>query len=135
MGEALILDTSALLAVLFDEPRGADMLALMVDSGSLAMSTVNLCETLILAADRRQVEVAEVLERIQAFDIEQVAPDGEMAALAAMARLNLPLNFGDCFAYALAKSRDQPLLTLDADFARTDVKLADARKRKRPRKT
>jgi ribonuclease VapC len=128
---ALILDTSALLAVLFNEPRGAEMLSVMQASDSLAMSTVNLCETYVLAADRRGIEVTEVAEHIDAFAIEQVPPDEQTAILAAIARLSLPLNFGDCFAYALAKLRAQPLLSLDADFARTDVKLALPVRRKK----
>jgi ribonuclease VapC len=130
----VILDTSALLAVLFGEPRGAEMTEIMQSSRALAMSTVNLCETLVVAADRRRVAVADVADLVQGFAIEQVPPDEQTATLAAIARLSLPLNFGDCFAYALAKIRDQPLLTLDTDFARTDVELAETRKRNRPRK-
>ncbi len=68
--------------------------------------------------------MAHVARLIEPFAIEYIAPDSMMAAAAAAARLRLPLNFGDCFAYALAKLRDEPLLTLDRDFARTDVQLA-----------
>ena len=51
-----------------------------------------------------------------------VPPTAEQAETAALARPRYALNLGDCFAYALAKQEDCPLLTLDRDFRRTDVK-------------
>jgi uncharacterized protein with PIN domain len=50
-----------------------------------------------------------------------VAPSPRQAEIAAVARLRFPLNLGDCFAYALARDEDCPLLTLDRDFRRTDI--------------
>ena len=110
------------------------MAALMQRADTVAMSTINLCETLVLAADRYEVDVATVAGLLAPFAIEQVAPDVETATLAAIARLRHPLNLGDCFAYALARLRNEPLLTLDEDFARTDVKLVPYSTPKRPGK-
>ena len=55
------------------------------------------------------------------MDIRFIPPDREQAELAAEARLRFPLNFGDCFAYALARSTGLPPLTLDSDFRALDV--------------
>ena len=49
-----------------------------------------------------------------------VPPDAEQARTAARARLDFPLNLGDCFAYALADAEDDVILTLDADFQKAD---------------
>lgn len=119
----MIVDTSALLAVLFAEAHAPAIAAVLGVTQPLVMSTVNLCEVLVLAADRKAVSVAEVTELLMPFAIDYVAPDTLTTAVAATARLRLPLNFGDCFAYALAKTRNEPLLTLDSDFARTDAAL------------
>jgi len=126
----VIVDTSALLAVLFKEPRADEVLTAMSAASSLVMSTVNLCETLVLAADRKKIGVGAAMSLIDSFDLEQVAPDTQTAALAAVARLSLPLNFGDCFVYALAKLRNEPVLTLDRDFAKTDLVLVLAPRRR-----
>jgi hypothetical protein len=55
--------------------------------------------------------------------IRFVPPDKSQAEIAADARMRLPLNLGDCFAYALAKSENCRILTLDDDFRETDVPL------------
>ena len=55
--------------------------------------------------------------------IRFVAPDKSQAEIAADARMRLPLNLGDCFAYALAKSENCRILTLDEGFRETDVPL------------
>jgi ribonuclease VapC len=76
-------------------------------------------------------EVALAIERVKAgVDLEKylsgasIAPlenDFAIVALVATARERFPLNFGDCFAYAHAKRRNEALLTLDADFLKTDL--------------
>lgn len=55
------------------------------------------------------------------MNIQFIAPDRAQAELAARDRLRFPINFGDCFAYALAKTQNVPLLTLDRPYARTQV--------------
>ena len=85
------------------------------------MSTVNYAEALILIHDRQPHAAAQIREAIEASSFRFVPPTRRHAEVAAAARLRYPLNLGDCFAYALAKEEDCPLLTLDRDFRKTDV--------------
>jgi ribonuclease VapC len=87
------------------------------------MSTVNYVETLILVGDRFPRRVEEVRELLASSQIQIVSPTRQQAEIVARARLRFPLNLGDCFAYALAKQEDCPLLTLDRDFRNTDIKV------------
>ena len=87
------------------------------------MSTVNLTEILIRLRDRRPRDIESLENQILQSGIEFVAPDIEQARIAAEARLRYPLNLGDCFAYALAKTKNLSLLTLDQDFRAVDVPL------------
>ena len=120
----MVVDTSALLAVFFNEKHGpwaADHL--QTYRHELLMSTVNYAETLILVEDRQPGEVNQIREAVEASSLRLIPPDREQAELAAAARLRYPLNLGDGFAYALAKQQDCPLLTLDRDFRNTDLKV------------
>jgi ribonuclease VapC len=85
------------------------------------MSTVNYVETLILVGDRFPRRVDEVRELIDSSEIQIVPPTRRQGEIAARARLRYPLNMGDCFAYALPKEENCPLLTLDRDFRNTDI--------------
>ncbi len=119
----MILDTSAILALLFDEPHAkwvADQLSLAPD---VHMSTVNLAECLIHLYDRKPAQSDPLVRRFTAMNIQFVAPDRAQAEPAARARLRFPINFGDCFAYALAKTQNVLLLTLDRDFRSTDIQV------------
>jgi ribonuclease VapC len=116
----VVVDTSALLAVLFGEPSGPWCAGRMADGQpDLLMSTVNLAETLILVGDRRPQAQRLIREELFAGPIRFVAPDSEQALAAGEARLRFALNLGDCFAYALARATGQPILTLDRDFLAT----------------
>ena len=117
----MVVDTSAVLAVLFEEPGAEWVVDRLVEHASeLRMSTVNLTETLIRLRDR-QPQLADKLEdEILESGIRFVPPDVDQARVAAEARLRLPLNLGDCFAYALAAAEGVPILTLDRDFRRLE---------------
>jgi ribonuclease VapC len=91
------------------------------NSENLMMSTVNYAEALILVADRSPAAAVHVREAVESSSIRLVSPSVQHAEIAAIARGRYPLNLGDCFAYALAKGEDCPVLTLDRDFRRTDV--------------
>lgn len=118
----MVIDTSALLAVLFNDKHGPWVVDQLAGSSSpLRMSTVNYAETLILVEDRQPNLIAAVREMIAGSSILLTAPGAQEAEIAASARLRFPLNLGDCFAYALAKRENSPLLTLDRDFRRTDI--------------
>jgi ribonuclease VapC len=119
---SVVLDTSALLAVFFAERHGPWVLERMAEhDGTLKMSTVNLAETLIRIRDRQPASHQAIERKLLSGSITFVPPTADHARLAAEARMRFPLNLGDCFAYALATAENEPLLTLDADFERSDV--------------
>ncbi len=120
----MVVDTSVILAVLFDESWAEwSSEQLTSHAAELRMSTVNLVETLIRLEDRQPKLFARLEDQLLTSGIRFVAPDVEQARIAAAARLRFPLNLGDCFAYALAVAEKCPLLTLDADFRRLDVEV------------
>lgn len=122
----MVLDTSAVLAVFFNEEKGPAIARLMeANHLNLRMSTINLTETLILLQDRQPQLFEGLKVLLLGSNIRFVAPDPRQAVVAADARLRLPLNLGDCFAYALCKVEDCPLVTLDDDFKKTDLRLVD----------
>jgi ribonuclease VapC len=119
----MVVDTSALLALLFGEPRAAQLAQILSTANQPIMSAVNYTECLIRVLDRAP-DAAETLEGVLAeFDLEVVPVDRVLASAAALARLRYPINLGDCFAYSLAKARGLPMLTLDSDFKKTDIQL------------
>jgi ribonuclease VapC len=119
----MVVDTSALLAVLFGEPRAAELAQILSSANGPIMSAVNYAECLLRVLDRAP-DAAESLERTLAeFDLEIVPVDRALAGAAAQARLRYAINLGDCFAYSLAKARGLPMLTLDSDFKKTDIQL------------
>lgn len=120
----MVVDTSALLAVFFNEKTGPWVLDhLQANSADLTMSTVNYAEVLILVQDRQPSAYKDIREAIETSSIRLVPPTERHAETAAAARLRYPLNLGHCFAYALAKDEDRALLTLDRDFRRSDLKV------------
>jgi ribonuclease VapC len=120
----VVVDTSALLAVFFNETSGPWVLDhLQANSNDLAMSTVNYAEVLILVQDRQPGAYKEIRDAVENSSIQLIPPTERQAEIAAGARLRYPLNLGDCFAYALAKDEDRTLLTLDRDFRRSDIKV------------
>jgi ribonuclease VapC len=113
-----------LLAVFLDEDSGPWVSEqLEANQPALRMSVVNYTELLILIADRRPSELAEIRQRVERSVIRLVPATVEHAEIAAKARRRYPLNLGDCFAYALAKEQACPLLTLDRDFRRCDIEV------------
>jgi len=119
----MVVDTSALLAVLFAEPQAARIAQILSSAAQPMMSAVNYTECLIRVLDRAP-QAAESLQRVLGeFALEIVPVDRTLAHAAALARLQYPINLGDCYAYALAKQRALPLLSLGADFGKTDVEI------------
>lgn len=118
----MVVDTSALLAVLFDEDFGNWVIDQFEEHRPhLRMSVLNYTESLIRAASKFPGRLAAVESRLQISGIALRPITRRHAELAAVARLRFPLNLGDCFAYALAKDEDCPLLTLDRDFRACDI--------------
>jgi ribonuclease VapC len=125
----MVLDTSALLAVLLNESEAAGFrLAIEADPVRL-LSAATLVETAIVIEARVGEAGGRELDRLlQKAHVEVVAVDAEQAELARHAfrtfgkgRHAAGLNYGDCFSYALAQSSGEPLLSKGGDFAKTDV--------------
>lgn len=127
----MIVDTSALIAVLHNEPEALVFVDLMLAARSVRISAGTLLEARIVAEREAGVEVLNrLLERVEA---EVVAVDASQTDLAfdgfrrfGKGRHPAGLNFGDCFAYALAQAFDEPLLFKGGDFSQTDVRSARA---------
>jgi ribonuclease VapC len=129
----LVVDTSAVIALLFEEPD-ADAIARALDrSRSPVMSAATLTELFIVAEGRRGAGGAEwtnvVLERsgVTIIPVDHHTSDLALTAWRRFGKGRHPaaLNFGDCFSYALAVHFELPLLCVGNDFARTDLTIVD----------
>lgn len=120
----MVVDTSVLLAVVFEEVHAAWAIEQLTrHSAALRMSTVNLAEVLIIVRDRQPQLYQEIETQLMELGIRFVAPDLEQTRIAADARIRYPLNLGDCFAYALARAEECSVLTLDEDFRIVDLEV------------
>ena len=125
----MVIDTSALLAILQDEPERSGFNEAIEAAESRIMSTATFVEVSIVIESRYGADGLRDLDLfIDRAGIELVALDVEQAKVAGHAfsrfgkgRHAAGLNYGDCFAYALASVLGQPLLYKGDDFARTDV--------------
>ena len=122
----IVIDTSAIMAILLDEPEADSCIAAIAGNDILLMSAGTLAETLIVA-DRRAVgtEAAKLIDGL-GVEVVPVTPEDARRVAAAYTQWGkglhpAALNFGDCFGYALARERDCPLLFIGEDFARTDI--------------
>lgn len=126
----VVLDTSAVAAVIFGEPDAEGLLAAMTRSaGDLLLSAATAVELGIVVEARQGPAATDDLRRmLTTLTVVTVPLDQEQAgiALAAWRRFGkgrhvAGLNLGDCYSYALAKSRQAPLLFKGEDFAQTDI--------------
>ena len=122
----MVLDTSALMALLLGEPEADDIAALLASDEDFTISAGTLAEALIVAGRRGILEeMSQLLEGI-GTDVDSVTAPDAMAVAAAYATWGkgvhpAGLNFGDCFAYVTAKKTGARLLYTGDDFARTDL--------------
>jgi ribonuclease VapC len=124
----VVLDTSALLAILLREPKHEALAELLADADDPLISAATLLETSIaIQAKSGDEGVAALDELLTAASVRCVAVDRTQALAARDAytrfgkgRSPAALNFGDCFAYALARVHGRPLLFKDDDFSATD---------------
>lgn len=125
----MVVDTSALLAILQGEPESDTFQRAISAASERCISAVSVLETgLVFTRRRGERGMREMEDFIDAAGLTIVPLDARQAALGTAAFLRFgkgchpaALNFGDCAAYALARSRDQPLLFKGEDFGRTDV--------------
>lgn len=129
----MIIDSSALVAMLRAEPEAPSFVRVLASASSKRVSAANFVETgIVIDAGRNPVSSAQVETFIRTAQIEIVAVTESQARLARAAYRDYgkgsghpaQLNFGDCFAYALAKETGEPLLYKGGDFALTDLRSA-----------
>jgi len=125
----MVIDTSALLAILQDEPERRVFNEAIETAETRAMSTATLVEASIVIESRYGAEGLRDLDLlIVKAKIDLIAVDAEQAHTARQAfskfgkgRHPAGLNYGDCFSYALAKVLHAPLLYKGNDFSQTDI--------------
>lgn len=129
----MVVDTSALIAILLAEPGYEGLEATLITVERPVMPATTLLEASMVAHGRveQSGSIADLDELITDMDIDCIAVDRSLAVAArdAFTRYGkgihpAGLNFGDCFSYALATARDEPLLFTGTDFSQTDVKVA-----------
>jgi ribonuclease VapC len=125
----MVIDTSALIAILSNEPEAPDFEAAIESDPIRMLSAAALVEiSIVIEARYGEAGGRELDLLIHKASIEIVSVDAELAEHARDAyrrygrgRHPAGLNFGDCFSYALASSRAEPLLYKGDDFGKTDV--------------
>ena len=127
----MIIDTSAFLAILEDEPDRRAFTEAIAAAAVRRISAATFLEaSMVIEARHGAAGVQRLDMLIESADIEVVAVDWVQARVARQAfadfgkgRHPAGLNYGDCFAYALARQRGEPLLCKGDDFSRTDLDL------------
>lgn len=126
-----VVDTSAIVAVLFAEPESADIQRTLVQWPCM-MSAATRVELGIVIEAKTGPAGTQLLEELLArIEIEVVAVDADLAEAAVVCwrrfgngRHPAGLNLGDTFSYALARHMGQPLLFVGDDFSKTDIAAA-----------
>jgi len=124
------VDTSALVAIAFGEPDAQRLVAILHADPTPRISAANMLETYVVIDGRRGAQAATVIE-------ESVTPIGLIIEPVTEAHVDIArnayrrfgkgsghpaqLNYGDCFAYSLARFLDEPLLFVGNDFSHTDI--------------
>ena len=129
----MILDSSAIIAVLRDEPDADTLSAAIESAETRRLSAATYVESAIVIDSNRSPLLSNLLDSFLGRSLITIEPvTVEQARLAREAyrdygkgRHKAGLNFGDCFAYALAKDKGEPLLFKGDDFRNTDVEVAE----------
>lgn len=125
----MVLDTSAIIAILKNEPERDALVAALVDAESVLLSAASYLEAIIVLENKQLDAMSLLTQFIERFRLTIVDVNVAQARIAADAFLEYgkgqgtkaQLNFGDCFTYALAKSTGEPLLSKGDDFVHTDI--------------
>ncbi|MDP6875016.1 MAG: type II toxin-antitoxin system VapC family toxin [Alphaproteobacteria bacterium] len=129
----MVIDTSAIIAILRDEPERRRFNEIIESVDACYFSTASLLETRIVLHSRKRDRVLLTLDGFMSeADIEIVDVSRDIAEIAFDAfrkygkgqGKGARLNYGDCFSYALAKEMDLPLLFKGNDFSQTDIRAA-----------
>ena len=128
----MVVDTSAIVAILFNEPDARVYADAMSSAAARMISAVTRVELAFVIEGRKGEPGRADLERLLAagaFEVVSATPDQAARAIDAFRRYGrgrhpASLNIGDCFAYALAAAMEEELLFKGDDFARTDIRSA-----------
>jgi len=128
----VIVDTSALVAMLLQEEGWEALRSAVVDDDVVGIGAPLLLETNLVISGRAGRDRSEDVERfvrdlsivVIPFTEDHARTAAEAFARFGKGRHRAALNFGDCMSYAVAKLAGQPLLCTGTDFAKTDLKLA-----------
>ncbi|AFL50672.1 ribonuclease VapC [Sinorhizobium fredii] len=128
----MVIDTSAIVAIAFNEPEAETYEQKVVDAPRRFISAATVLElAIVIEARLGEAGAAELDLWLHKAGVEIVAVDADQIAVARRAwrsygkgRHPAGLNYGDCFSYALSKSRSEPLLYKGDDFTRTDIAAA-----------
>jgi ribonuclease VapC len=125
----MVLDTSALLAIMLAEPAAPRLVTAVDGDRTRLVSAATVVEASLVLLGRYGEAGDSQLDRLlQSIGADIVAVDDEQIGFARDAAIRFgrgrhraALNFGDCFSYALSMARNEPLLFVGADFTHTDV--------------
>jgi ribonuclease VapC len=126
----MIIDTSAVIAILRDEPEAVSYARAIADATDRRLSAVNFVESaVVIDASRDPIATRRFDDFITEANINIEPVTGVQAQIARDAYRDFgkgsghpaKLNFGDCFAYALARLLGEPLLFKGSDFGHTDI--------------
>jgi ribonuclease VapC len=126
----MILDSSALIAIMRDEPESADFAATIAGTSIRRLSAANFVETAVVIDGSRDPILSRNFDELLREAEIRIEPVTESQARIAREAYRdfgrgsghpAKLNFGDCFAYALAKEMGEPLLFKGEDFRHTDI--------------
>jgi ribonuclease VapC len=129
----MIVDSSALIAILKREPEQAAFSALLESTQFVRISAASYFETAIIIDNLRQPVAARMLDDL--IERSRIVIEPVTEAQAKIARQAYRdygrgsghpahLNFGDCFSYALAREKQEPMLWKGDDFGHTDISSA-----------
>ncbi|SHL74510.1 ribonuclease VapC [Bradyrhizobium lablabi] len=128
----MVIDTSAIVAIALNEPDAADFEERIADDPVRLISAATVLEATIVIETRlgdaggREFDfwLLKVGAEVVPVDVEQADAARRVWRRYGKGRHAAALNYGDCFSYALARTRGEPLLFKGEDFARTDINAA-----------
>ncbi len=124
----IAVDSSALVAIVLEEPESHRLMLALAQEEEVLLTTATWLETLMVVTVRASQRMASLQALMEVVPHQYVAVDRELTEIAYAAFLKFgngrhpaALNFGDCFSYALSKSRNLPLLFKGQDFSKSDL--------------
>jgi ribonuclease VapC len=126
----MVIDTSAIVAIIVGEPERRTFLDLLESEAPLSLSAITFHESSVVVAgkkrDRAAIRFVDGLIDLFTIEIVPVDMDHSVAAREAYFKFGrgwhpAGLNLADCFSYSLAKTRNEPLLFKGDDFLKTDI--------------